>query len=47
MAHDVEVALNPSFTGTIQIREANFDGNRLILAADEEGRWHTLIWRRG
>ncbi|WP_326820633.1 lipocalin-like domain-containing protein [Streptosporangium sp. NBC_01639] len=47
VAHDVEVALNPSFTGTIQIREANFDGNRLILAADEEGRWHTLIWRRG
>ncbi|GAA3098660.1 lipocalin-like domain-containing protein [Streptosporangium carneum] len=47
VAHDIEMALNPAFTGTTQIREMNFDGDRLILAAPEGGRWHTLIWRRG
>ena len=46
MAHDVEMALNPAFVGTIQIRELNFDDDRLVLAAEESGRWHTLIWVR-
>ncbi|MFF5213309.1 lipocalin-like domain-containing protein [Streptosporangium sp. NPDC000396] len=46
VAHDVEMALNPAFVGTTQVRELNFDGDRLILAAKEDDRWHTLIWRR-
>lgn len=46
VAHDVEMALNPACVGTTQIREANFDGERLVLAAPEGGRWHTLFWRR-
>jgi hypothetical protein len=46
VAHDVEIALNPAFVGTTQIRELNFDDDRLILAAEEKGRWHTLIWVR-
>ncbi|MEV4181198.1 lipocalin-like domain-containing protein [Streptosporangium canum] len=47
VAHDVEMALDPAVSGTIQIHELNFDGDRLILAAVEDGGWHTLIWRRG
>ncbi|MEV7006171.1 lipocalin-like domain-containing protein [Streptosporangium sp. NPDC051022] len=46
VAHDIEAALNPAFAGTTQIREMNFDDDRLVLAAPEGGRWHTLIWRR-
>ncbi|MEU4411344.1 lipocalin-like domain-containing protein [Streptosporangium sp. NPDC023963] len=46
VAHDVEVALNPAFAGTVQVRELNADGDRLVLAAGEGCRWHTLIWRR-
>ncbi|MEU8379491.1 lipocalin-like domain-containing protein [Streptosporangium sp. NPDC048865] len=46
IAHDVEVALDPALAGTVQVRELNADGDRLVLAADEGGRWHTLIWER-
>ncbi|WP_433253562.1 lipocalin-like domain-containing protein [Streptosporangium sp. CA-135522] len=46
VAHDVEMALDPAAAGTTQIHELNFDDDRLILAAAEGGRWHTLIWRR-
>ncbi|MER5625292.1 lipocalin-like domain-containing protein [Streptosporangium sp. NPDC002544] len=46
VAHDVELSLNPAFAGTVQIRELNADGDRLVLAAEEDGRWHTLIWKR-
>ncbi|MDP9845964.1 lipocalin-like domain-containing protein [Streptosporangium lutulentum] len=46
VAHDVEIALNPAFVGTTQIRELNFDDDRLVLAAEEDGKWHTLIWAR-
>lgn len=44
--HHVELALNPGFVGTTQIREATFDGDTLVLAAREGGRGHTLTWRR-
>ncbi|WP_329091463.1 MULTISPECIES: lipocalin-like domain-containing protein [unclassified Streptosporangium] len=46
VAHDVEVALNPALSGTVQVRELNADGDRLVLAAAEDDRWHTLIWKR-
>ncbi|AWS41269.1 lipocalin-like domain-containing protein [Streptosporangium sp. 'caverna'] len=45
VAHDIEMALNPILVGT-QIRELNFDDDRLVLAAEENGRWHTMIWVR-
>ncbi|MDP9860985.1 MULTISPECIES: lipocalin-like domain-containing protein [Streptosporangium] len=46
VAHDIEMALNPALSGVTRIHELNFAGNRLILAAADNGRWHTLIWRR-
>lgn len=44
--HQVELALNPAFCGTTQVREAALDGDTLVLAASEDGRRHTLTWRR-
>lgn len=43
--HHVELALNPAFSGTTQIREAVLDGDTLVLAASEDSRRHTLTWR--
>jgi len=47
--HHVFMALNPDFVGSVQIRQAQFEGDQLTLSAIEEGRdrRHALIWRRG
>lgn len=44
--HHVELGLNPAFPGTTQVRRATLDGDTLSLAAEEDGRRHTLTWRR-
>lgn len=50
--HEVEFSLNPNMVGTTQHRNAQFDGDRLTLSADEtigDGRirHHALVWVRG
>lgn len=48
--HEVTVALNPGFVGSIQWREAGLSGRRLVLSAEESTpnglRRHALEWRR-
>ena len=49
--HRVELALNMDLVGTVQVREAALDGDRLALSAEEalaDGgtRRHRLLWRR-
>lgn len=49
--HDVEIALNPAMTGTVQVRDARRVGRMLELSADEPlptgaCRQHRLLWQR-
>ncbi|MGC5012402.1 lipocalin-like domain-containing protein [Streptosporangium sp. DT93] len=46
IAHDVELSLDRSVAGAVQVRELNVNGDRLVLATSERGDWHTMIWRR-
>jgi len=51
--HHIDISLNETWTGTDQVREVKFDGNRLILAtrpapSPVDGKVQTavLIWER-
>jgi hypothetical protein len=49
--HEVELALNPAMTGTVQVREARRVGRTLELSAEEPlagggSRRHRLLWHR-
>ena len=49
--HEVEIALNPAMTGTVQVRSARRVGRMLELSADESlpmgaCRQHRLLWQR-
>lgn len=50
ITHHVEVALNPAFVGTRQVRQIELNGVNLVLSAREFGssgaRRHALSWRR-
>lgn len=50
--HEVHAAMNPLLEGTVQARQARFDGETLVLEAHErlepsgEPRVHRIAWRR-
>lgn len=50
--HTVEYSLNPNMVATKQIRDMAFEGDHLILSADEplgasgQSRHHQLIWKK-
>jgi hypothetical protein len=50
VVHEVVVALDPGFVGTIQRRTADLVGDQLTLSADEpvgdRTRHHLLVWHR-
>jgi hypothetical protein len=53
IVHHVDIALNPNFIGTEQVRTARFEGDTMTLAADDPlpgapsvTRHHALTWRR-
>lgn len=50
VVHDVTVALNPAFVGTVQVRDVRLRGRSLALSATEAAadglRTHRLLWQR-
>ena len=51
MQHHVHAATNPGWTGTLQVRRADWIGPRLQLSADDvvfDGKpgFATLLWER-
>lgn len=51
IVHDVTMSLNPTLIGSVQRREAQFDGATLMLSASESAgagssRIHRIIWCR-
>ena len=48
--HDVQVALNPAMTGTVQVRAVRLTARTLHLSAREgsgdAAREHRIVWRR-
>lgn len=46
VVHQVDIALNPNFVGSVQKRRMEFVGEHLTLSADEGRRHHRLVWRR-
>lgn len=44
--HHVDIALNPNFVGTQQVRDMHFDGDTLTLSATDGERRHELVWKR-
>jgi hypothetical protein len=50
--HTVQFAMNPNLTGTVQVRTMAFEGDRLVLGADEPlesggvSRRHRIVWAR-
>ncbi len=51
IVHDVTMSLNPTLIGSVQRRDAQFDGGSLVLSANESAgaaatRVHRIRWRR-
>jgi hypothetical protein len=51
LRHHVELALVPNWVGGVQVRQARWDGDALVLSADVPSRTtgpstHVLVWRR-
>ncbi len=46
VTHKVRLALWPEWVGTDLVRTFSFDGDELILSADNPGMRHELRWRR-
>lgn len=46
VTHHVEAALIPDWVGTDLVRSYRFDGDTLVLSAEENGVLDELIWQR-